>query len=160
VLSVPLGESLTEEQRKEHTMYQLQRLFGHLELSERRHYDPTPWCYAYKDFDGKPTNTLIQQDAQVINVCCSLFSFLYNSIFDLCAYLKEYITTLLDRVEFGLKGTPRAKLVDQVRALGHGGFVLMLFPARFAFHSPTGARYQDEGGALLHWRLQHGAHVD
>ena len=65
ILSVPLGETLTEEDRKESTMYQLQRLFGHLELSERRHYDPTPWCHAYKGYDGRPTNTLVQQDAQV-----------------------------------------------------------------------------------------------
>lgn len=91
VLSIPIGEALTEEERKENTMYQLQRLFGHLELSERRHYDPAPWCHAYKDLDGHPTNTLVQQDAQ------------------------EYITTLLDRVEHGFKQTPRAKLVEQVR---------------------------------------------
>ena len=65
ILSVPVGERLSDEARKDHTMYQLQRLFGHLEMSDRRDYNPTPWCVAYKDLDGKPTNIRVQQDAQV-----------------------------------------------------------------------------------------------
>ena len=93
ILSLPLGEALTSDARKEHLLYQLQRMFGWLELSHRRAYDPAPWCVSYKDMDGKPTNFFIQQDAQ------------------------EYLTTLLDRVEFGLKGTPRAGLVQQVLGL-------------------------------------------
>lgn len=38
---------------------QLQKLFGFLELSERQAYDPTEFCFSFKDMDGKPTNTAL-----------------------------------------------------------------------------------------------------
>jgi ubiquitin carboxyl-terminal hydrolase 34 len=38
---------------------QLQKLFGFLELSERQAYDPTEFCFAFKDFDGNPINTTL-----------------------------------------------------------------------------------------------------
>lgn len=43
---------------------QLQLLFGHLELSERAMVDPTEFCFSFKQFDGQPTNTGVQRDAQ------------------------------------------------------------------------------------------------
>ena len=36
-------------------LVQFQRLFGHLELTEKDACDPTDFVYSYKD-DGKPTN--------------------------------------------------------------------------------------------------------
>ena len=39
---------------------QLQRLFAFLEVSERGAYDPTEFCFSFKDFDGNPTNTALQ----------------------------------------------------------------------------------------------------
>lgn len=81
------------EARKDSILYQVQRMFGHLELSKRRAYSPEAWCHAYKDLDGRATNVLEQQDAQ------------------------EYLTTLLDRLESELKGSHRAKLIEQVLGL-------------------------------------------
>jgi hypothetical protein len=54
-----------EAARKEDVVYELQVMFGNLMMSERRCFNPAPWCYAYKDETGRPTNFLIQQDAQV-----------------------------------------------------------------------------------------------
>jgi hypothetical protein len=34
-----------------------------LELSERQDYNPKDFCFSFKDFDGRPTNVRIQQDA-------------------------------------------------------------------------------------------------
>src|SRR3569833_4352311 len=38
---------------------QLQKLFGYLELSDRQAYDPTEFCFAFKDIEGNPTNTAL-----------------------------------------------------------------------------------------------------
>lgn len=54
-----------EEFLKEDVLYQLQQVLGSLTMSERRCFNPVPWCHAYKDDAGRPTNFLIQQDAQV-----------------------------------------------------------------------------------------------
>ena len=45
-------------------LHQLQKLFAQLELSDKSYIDPTDFCYSYKDFEGNPTNTAIQCDAQ------------------------------------------------------------------------------------------------
>lgn len=34
-------------------------MFGFLELTERQAYDPTEFCFSFKDFDGNPTNTAL-----------------------------------------------------------------------------------------------------
>jgi ubiquitin C-terminal hydrolase len=39
-------------------------MFANLELSERQAFYPLGFCFAYKDFEGNPTNTALQQDAQ------------------------------------------------------------------------------------------------
>ena len=38
---------------------QLQIMFANLELSERQAFYPLGFCFAFKDFDGNPTNTAI-----------------------------------------------------------------------------------------------------
>lgn len=38
-------------------LHQLQKLMANLELSERQDYDPWEFCFAFKEFDGSPTNT-------------------------------------------------------------------------------------------------------
>mmetsp|Transcript_2458 Transcript_2458/g.3050 ORF Transcript_2458/g.3050 Transcript_2458/m.3050 type:complete len:96 (-) Transcript_2458:4041-4328(-) len=60
---------------------QLQKMFSFLELSERQYYDPTEFCYAFKDLEGNPTNTSIQCDAQ------------------------EFLNIFFDRIENGLAKT-------------------------------------------------------
>ena len=39
---------------------QLQKMYGFLEISEKQAYDPIEFCFAFKDFNGNPTNTAIQ----------------------------------------------------------------------------------------------------
>ena len=71
-------------------LHQLQKLMANLELSERTDYNPWEFCFAFKEFDGSPTNTVEQKDAQ------------------------EFLTTLFDRLETGLKGTSRKYLLQSV----------------------------------------------
>ena len=37
---------------------------AHLELSNRSDYNPFEFCFSFKEFDGTPTNTAEQKDAQ------------------------------------------------------------------------------------------------
>ena len=52
------GESIDDNM-----MHQLQKLIAHLELSERNDFNPMQFCFAFKEFDGQPTNTAEQKDA-------------------------------------------------------------------------------------------------
>lgn len=54
----------TKYRLDDNLLHQLQKLFAQLEVSERSYIDPTEFCYAYKDYEGNPTNTAIQCDAQ------------------------------------------------------------------------------------------------
>ena len=47
----------------DNVLHQFQKLMAHLELSERSDYNPYEFCFAFKDFDGNPTNTGEQKDA-------------------------------------------------------------------------------------------------
>ena len=46
------GESIDDSM-----MHQLQKMIAHLELSERTEFNPLQFCFAFKEFDGQPTNT-------------------------------------------------------------------------------------------------------
>lgn len=41
----------------DNVLHQLQKLMAHLELSERQDFQPLEFCFAFKDFEGNPTNT-------------------------------------------------------------------------------------------------------
>lgn len=71
----------------ENVLHQLQALFGFLDLSDRQAVNPAGFCYALKDFEGNPTNTSIQQDAQ------------------------EFLNMAFERIEEGLKGTKQELLL-------------------------------------------------
>jgi len=71
-------------------LHQLQKLMANLELSERTDYNPWEFCFAFKEFDGTPTNTAEQKDAQ------------------------EFLNVCFDRLETALKGTSREKLLQSV----------------------------------------------
>ena len=62
-------------------LHQLQKLMANLEVSERTDYNPWEFCFAFKEFDGSPTNTVEQKDAQ------------------------EFLNLAFDRIENALKGT-------------------------------------------------------
>lgn len=74
----------------DNVLHQLQRIFAYLELTERQDYSPSKFCFAFKDQDGKPTNTGIQQDAQ------------------------EFLNVVFDRIEYMLKQTPQKYLLQSV----------------------------------------------
>jgi ubiquitin carboxyl-terminal hydrolase 34 len=71
-------------------LHQMQRLFAHLELSERMDYNPIGFTFSFKEFDGAPTNTSEQKDAQ------------------------EFLNIWADRVENALKPTSRKYLLQSV----------------------------------------------
>eukprot|EP00117_Sycon_ciliatum_P000144 scpid6533/ scgid6329/ Ubiquitin carboxyl-terminal hydrolase 34; Deubiquitinating enzyme 34; Ubiquitin thioesterase 34; Ubiquitin-specific-processing protease 34 len=71
-------------------MHQLQKMFGHLELSERVDYNPIEFCYSYKEMDGQPTNTSVQHDTH------------------------EFVNIMFDRIENLMKPTPQKYLLQSV----------------------------------------------
>ena len=71
-------------------LHQLQKLMANLELSERSDYNPWEFCFAFKEFDGAPTHTGEQKDAQ------------------------EFLNLAFDRLENALKGTSRRHLLQSV----------------------------------------------
>lgn len=44
-------------------MYQLQRLYYYLEYSQKKYVVPNDFCFSFKNFDGLPINTTVQEDA-------------------------------------------------------------------------------------------------
>lgn len=60
---------------------------AHLELSERQDYNPYDFTFAFKDFEGNPTNLGEQKDAQ------------------------EFLNVSLERIENLLKNTSRKYLL-------------------------------------------------
>lgn len=79
-----------QETVDDNMLHQLQRLFAHLELSERRDYNPKGFTFAFKEFDGTPTKLGEQKDSQ------------------------EFLSLFFDRLECALKPTPRKYLIDSV----------------------------------------------
>ena len=76
------ADEQSEEEVKDNLLHQVQVMFGNLDMSAKQAFDPSSWCYAFKDETGKaPTHVLVQQDAQ------------------------EYLTRFIDRLEFSLKGS-------------------------------------------------------
>ena len=71
-------------------LHQLQRLFGHLELSERVDYNPIEFCFSFKETDGSPTNTSVQHDTE------------------------EFFNIIFDRIENLIKPTPQKYLLSSV----------------------------------------------
>lgn len=74
----------------DNVLHQMQRIFAHLELTERQAYNPRHFTYSFKDMDGNPTNISIQQDSQ------------------------EFLNLVFDRLENLLRGTPEKYLLNSV----------------------------------------------
>lgn len=45
-------------------LHQFQKLLSNLELSERSYFNPSEFCFAFKEFDGTPTKIGEQKDAE------------------------------------------------------------------------------------------------
>eukprot|EP01138_Halocafeteria_seosinensis_P000815 gb/GECG01000836.1/.p1 GENE.gb/GECG01000836.1/~~gb/GECG01000836.1/.p1 ORF type:complete len:3386 (+),score=415.52 gb/GECG01000836.1/:1-10158(+) len=84
-------KSLTKAAREapqESMLFQLQRLFGFLCLSDRQDYNPRPFCSAFRPL-GEPVNVLQQQDAE------------------------EFVTFFMDMVDNVVQGTRQEGLVKR-----------------------------------------------
>jgi ubiquitin carboxyl-terminal hydrolase 9/24 len=53
----PNLQAYKNEQVDDNMLHQLQKLVAHLELSQRTEYNPTEFCFSFKEFDGTPCNT-------------------------------------------------------------------------------------------------------
>lgn len=80
----------TGETINDNLLYQLQSLFAYLEITDRNSYNPSGFCYSFKDFNGNPTNTSIQQDSQ------------------------EFLNMIFDKLDFELSTTPYKLLTKGV----------------------------------------------
>jgi ubiquitin C-terminal hydrolase len=63
ILETTTESSLGSAEAKNDMMLQLQFLFASLQESDQAFVDPKPFCFSFKDWDGRPTNVSIQQDA-------------------------------------------------------------------------------------------------
>jgi uncharacterized UBP type Zn finger protein len=71
-------------------LHQFQKVMANLELSPRMDYNPTEFCFAFKDFEGNPTNLGEQKDAQ------------------------EFLNMLFDRLENQLRPTRMKYLLQSI----------------------------------------------
>ena len=74
----------------DNVFHQFQNMFGFLQNSHRREFNPLEFCLSYKDFGGQPVNISLQQDAQ------------------------EFLNCIFDRLERSLKKTPFKGILDSV----------------------------------------------
>ncbi len=74
----------------DNVLHQIQKMFGHLELSDREYFDPENYCFSFKDWENKPVNVSIQQDAQ------------------------EYLNMMFDKMEQALKITPFKNILKSI----------------------------------------------
>lgn len=47
----------------DNVFHQFQKMFAFLECSDRLDYNPSDFCFAFKDFSGQPVDVSIQQDS-------------------------------------------------------------------------------------------------
>ena len=71
-------------------LHQLQKMYTFLTFSIKEDYNPKHFCYSFKDFDGNPTNPMIQQDSQ------------------------EFYNNFCDKIENSLKKTKYKYIVNDV----------------------------------------------
>jgi ubiquitin carboxyl-terminal hydrolase 34 len=76
--------------KEDNLVVQMQHIFGYLQESEKVAYEPTQFCLAYKDWDGKPTNVHLQQDVD------------------------EFFNLLCQRLEAQMKNGPGEKLLSSI----------------------------------------------
>lgn len=74
----------------DNVLHQLQQMFAYLDLTDRNAYNPSQWCFAFKDSSGQSVNISIQQDAQ------------------------EFLNRIFEKLENALKDTPSKYLTQGV----------------------------------------------
>lgn len=74
---------------EDNLLYQLQCVFAFLNQSEQQYYNPQGFTNAFKDWDGNPTNVLIQMDVD------------------------EFFNMFMDKLETAIKGSAQEKMIQQ-----------------------------------------------
>ena len=74
----------------DNVLHQLQKMYTYLFFSEKEYYNPKEFCFSFKDFDGNPTNTMVQQDSQ------------------------EFLNAFCDKIENSLKNTNLKYIINNV----------------------------------------------
>ena len=77
-----------EKSIEENLLFQIQKMFAYLNKSERQYFNPNNFCRNFKDWEGNPINTALQQD------------------------VLEFFNVLCDHLEELLKGTGKEKLLE------------------------------------------------
>ncbi len=72
----------------DNTLHQTQNMFGFLDLTDRQDYNPSDFCFSFKDFSGQPVKTSVQQDTQ------------------------EFLNRIFDKLENGLKNLPFKNILE------------------------------------------------
>ncbi|CAM9265373.1 unnamed protein product [Chrysoparadoxa australica] len=57
------GQGGDEANLQESMLWQLQKLFANLQESEKSYTNPQGFCHSFRDWEGAPTDVLVQQDA-------------------------------------------------------------------------------------------------
>ena len=78
-----------ESPPEDNILYQLQCIFAFLHQSEQQFYNPQGFTNAFKDWDGNPTNVLIQMDVD------------------------EFFNMFMDRLEGCIKGSEQEKMIQE-----------------------------------------------
>ena len=76
-------------QNEDNLLYQLQCIFAFLNQSEQQYYNPQGFTNAFKDWDGNPTNVLIQMDVD------------------------EFFNMFMDKLETAIKGSDQEKMIQE-----------------------------------------------
>ncbi len=74
----------------DNVLHQLQSLFGYMLSSVRKDANPASFCFSFKDLEGKPLSTAVQQDSH------------------------EFLNLFMDRMERVLKPTPYRSLMQSI----------------------------------------------
>eukprot|EP00172_Hildenbrandia_rubra_P004125 Plantae.Rhodophyta-Hildenbrandia_rubra.ctg7746.p1 GENE.Plantae.Rhodophyta-Hildenbrandia_rubra.ctg7746~~Plantae.Rhodophyta-Hildenbrandia_rubra.ctg7746.p1 ORF type:complete len:1836 (-),score=189.07 Plantae.Rhodophyta-Hildenbrandia_rubra.ctg7746:9371-14368(-) len=69
-------------------LYNLQKLFGYLLLSEKKYFDTREFCSVYRDYDNRPMNTAMQMDVD------------------------KFLNMLFDKLERAVRGGPEAHILE------------------------------------------------
>ena len=83
-------KNLNDSIDDDNLLHQLQKMYTFLTFSENEDYNPKNFCYSFKDFDGRPTNPIVQQDSQ------------------------EFYNNFCDKIENSLKNTKYKYIVNDV----------------------------------------------
>jgi hypothetical protein len=69
-----LQAGVSDENKEDNVLYQMQAIFANLQECERKAYDASAFFQAYKDWDGNSVNVSIQMDID------EFFSMLFDKV--------------------------------------------------------------------------------